>query len=71
MQNLEVKDTILKINKTKSEVKRELEESIAKGGRNENIDIQDKVYGCITNQDAAKAIQEFEQIIQNKKNDIV
>ena len=71
MQNLEVKDTILKINKTKSEVKRELEESIAKGRRNENVDMQDKVYGCITNEDAAKAIQEFEQIIQNKKNDII
>ena len=34
-------------------------------------DIQDKVNGCITNEDAVKTIQELEQIIQNKKNDIV
>ena len=42
MQNLEVKDTIQKIKKTKSETKKELEESIANGGRNENTDIQKK-----------------------------
>ena len=39
--------------------------------KNENADMQDKVNGCITNEDAVKAIQEFEQIIQNKKRDIV
>ena len=33
--------------------------------------MQDKVYGCKMNKDAVKAIQEFEQIIQNKKSDIV
>ena len=33
--------------------------------------MQDKVHGCKTNEDAVKAIQEFEQIIQNKKSDIV
>ena len=42
MQNLEVKDTIQKIKKIKSETKKELEESIANGGRNENTDIQKK-----------------------------
>ena len=71
MQNLEVKDTIHKIKKTKSEIKKELEESIAKSGRNENAGMQEKVNGCRTNEDAVKAIQEFEQIIQNKKSDIV
>ena len=71
MQNLEVKDTIHKIKKTKSEIKKELEESIAKSGKNENVDMQDKVNGCKTNEDAVKAIQEFEQIIQNKKSNIV
>ena len=71
MQNLEVKDTILKIKKTISEIKREPEDSIVNGGRNENADMQDKVNGCITNEDAVKATQEFEQIIQNKKRDIV
>ena len=71
MQNLEVKDTIHKIKKTKAEVKKDLEESIAKSGRNENADIQEKVNGCRTNEEAVKATQEFEQIIQNKKSDIV
>ena len=71
MQNLEVKDTIYKIKKTKSEIKKEYEESIAKSGKNENVDMQDKVNGCKTNEDAVKAIQEFEQIIQNKKSNIV
>ena len=33
--------------------------------------MQDKVNGCITNKDAIKVIQEFEQINQNKKSDIV
>ena len=65
MQNLEVKDTIHKIKKTKVQVKKELEESIAKSGRNENGDMQEKVNGCRANEDAVKAIQEFEQIIQN------
>ena len=32
---------------------------------------KDKVNGCITNEHAVKTIQEFEQIIQNKKSDIV
>ena len=33
--------------------------------------MQDRVNKCITNEDAVKAVQEFEQIIQNKKSDIV
>ena len=33
--------------------------------------MQDKANGCITIEGAIKAIQEFEQIIQNKKSDIV
>ena len=71
MQNLEVKDTILKIKKTKSEIKKDLEDSIVNGRRNENADMQDKVNGCITNEDAVKAILKFEQIIQDEKSDIV
>ena len=60
MQNIEVKDTIRKIKKTKSEIKKELEESIAKGKRNENDDMQERVNGCTSNEDAVKAIQEIE-----------
>ena len=72
MQNLELKDTIQKIQKTKSEIKKELEESTANGGRNENADIQQKAGNRTTNkEDAAKVIQEFEESIKNKKSDIV
>ena len=71
MQNLKVSDTILKIKKTKTERKKELEDSIINGRKNENTDMQDKVNGCITNEGAIKVIQEFEEIIQNKKSYIV
>ena len=64
MQNLNVKDTIQKIKKTKSEIKKELIKWLANGKRNENTDKQEKVNGCTTNEDAVKAIQEFEQIIK-------
>ena len=67
MQNLEVKDTILKIKKTKTEIKKELEDSIINSRENENTDMQDKVNGCITNEDAIKVIQDFEQIIQKEE----
>ena len=67
MQNLKVKDTILKIKKTKTEIKKELEDSIINGRKNENTDMQDKVNGCITNEDAIKVIQDFEQIIQKEE----
>ena len=33
--------------------------------------MQERVNECTTNEDAVKAVQEFEQIIQNKKSDIV
>ena len=71
MQNLEVKDATLKIKKAKTEIKKRLKDSIINSRKNGNSDIQDKVNGCITNEDAVKTIQELEQIIQNKKNDIV
>ena len=71
MQNLEVKDKMLKINKTKTEIKKELEDSIINGSENEIADMEDKVNRCILNEDAIKVIQDFEQIIKNKKNDIV
>ena len=33
--------------------------------------MQDKVNGCISNENAIKVIQDFEQMIQNKKSEIV
>ena len=72
MQNLDVKDTIQKIRKTKSEIKKQLEESIVNGKRNENTDMPEKVNNCTANEeDAVKVIQEFEEIIKNKKSDII
>ena len=71
MQNLKVKDTILKIKKTKTEIKNELEDSIISSRKNENAGMQDKVNGCILTEDAIKVIQDFEQINQNKKSNIV
>ena len=59
------------IRKTKSEIEEELKEPTANSRRNENADMQDKVNGYITSEEAVKAIQEFEQIIENKKSDIV
>ena len=67
MQNLEVKETIHKIKKTKFEIKKELEESIANGKRNENANMLEKVNKCTTNEHAVKVIEEFENVIQNKK----
>ena len=58
--------------KTKSEIKKELEDSIANGKKNENTDIEEMANNCMESQeDAAKVIHEFEEIIKNKKSDIV
>ena len=54
MQDVEVKDAILKIKKTKTGIKKELKNSIVNSKRNENVDIQDKVNGCISNEDTIK-----------------
>ena len=59
MQNLEVRDTVLKIKKTKTEIKKELEDSIINGRNNENTDMQDKVNGCTSCEDAINVIQDF------------
>ena len=63
MQNLEVKDTVVKIKKTKTEIKRELEDLIINGRKNKKADMQDKFNGCILNEGAIKVIQDFEQIV--------
>ena len=72
MQNLEVKDAILTSKKTKSEIKKELEHSIANGKKNENKGIEEIANNCTeTEKDSAKVILEFEEIIKNKRSDIV
>ena len=68
MQNFEVKDAILTTKKTKSEIKKELEESMANGKKNENTDIEQIAKNCTeSEEDAAKVIHEFQEIIRNKK----
>ena len=72
MQKLGVKDSILTTKKTKSEIKKQLEYSITNGKKNENTDIEKMINDCTENEeDAAKVIHEFEEIISNKKSDIV
>ena len=73
MQNLEVKDAILTTKKkTKSEIKKELEDSIANGKKKENTDIEELAKNCTEwEEDAAKVFYRFEEIIKNKKSDIV
>ena len=68
MQNLDVEETIQKNRKSKFEIKKEIEDSITNGESNENIEMQEKANNAITSEDAAKVVQEFEQII---KSDIV
>ena len=72
MQNLKVKDQILTTKKTKSEIKKELEDSLASSKKNENADIEEIANNYTESKEgAAKAISKFEEIIKNKKSDIV
>ena len=72
MQNIEVNDAILTTKKAKCEIMKELEDYIAKGKKNENTEIQQMAANFTANEeDVVKVIQEFEEIIRNKKSDIV
>ena len=67
-----MKEAILTTKKTKSEIKKELEDSIANSKNNENTDIEEMAKNCMESEEnAAKVIHEFEEIIKNKRNDIV
>ena len=72
MQNLEVKDAILATRKTKSEIKKELEDSIANGNGNEDIGIEQMAKNCTeSEEDTAEVIHKFEELIRNKKSNII
>ena len=72
MQNLDMKDAILTTKKTKSEIKKELEDSLASSKKNENADIEEMANNCTESKEgAAKAISKFEEINKRKKSDIV
>ena len=67
-----MKEAILTTRKTKSEIKKDLEDSIGNGKKNENTDIEKMANNCIeSEEDPAKIIHKFEEIIKNKKSDIV
>ena len=60
MQNLDAKETMRNIKKSKPEIKKELQ-SITNGKRNKNTYMQEKVNNCATNEkDVVKVVQEFE-----------
>ena len=62
-----MKDAILTTKKTKSEIKKKLQDSIANGKKNENTDIEQMAKNCTKSEEnAAKVIHEFEEIIKNK-----
>ena len=72
MQNLEVKEAILTTKNTKSEINKDLEDSIANGKKSENTDIEEMANNCMEREEgAAKVSHKFEEIIKNKKSDIV
>ena len=72
MQNLYVEEAIQKNRKTKLEIKKmNLRELMTNGKSNENTEMQEKFNNVTTNEDAAKVVQEFEQIIKNKKSEII
>ena len=62
-----MKNAILTTKKTKSETKKELEDSIANGKKKENTDIEQMAKNCTKSaENATKVIHEFKEIIKNK-----
>ena len=58
--------------KTKSEIKKELENSIAPSNKNKNTDIEQIAKNYTESEkDAAKIIHKFKEIIKNKQSDIL
>ena len=67
MHNLNVEEAIQNKIKTKFQIKKKLEELITYGKSNEKTEMQEKVNNATTSEDAVKVIQEFEEIIKNKR----
>ena len=70
MQNLEVKDAILTTKKTKSEIKKELEDSIANGNKNKNTDIEQKIVQRAKKM-RQKLVTNLKKLLRTKNGDIV
>ena len=63
-----MKDAVLTTEKTKSEIKKELEDTIANANKNENTDMEQMAKNCTASEeDAVKIIHKLEEIIRNKK----
>ena len=68
MSTLDAEEAILMTKEAKSEIKKDLEDSVANGKKNENTDIDEMANNCMeSKEDAAKITHEFEEIIKNKK----
>ena len=66
-QNLEVKDAILTTKKTKSEIKKELEDSIVNGKKNKNTDIEEMVNNCGESEVQQKLFTNLKKLLGTKK----
>ena len=63
---------MLTTKKTKSEIKKEVEDSVANCKKNEKKNVEEMENNWTeSEEDAAKVIHEFKEIIKNKKSDIV
>ena len=69
MQNLKVKNSILTTKKTKSEIKKELEDSIANGNKNENTGIEQMAKNCTESEEVMrqKLFMNLRKLLGTKK----
>ena len=57
--------------KTKLEIKKELKEKMRNGKSNEKTEMEQKVNNVKTSEGVVKVVQKFEQLIKNKKSDVI
>ena len=70
MKNFEIDETIIKIKKTKIEIKKQLEELIM-SDKIVNTDIEQMAREVQNSKEAAAAVQEMEKIIKSNKCNIL
>ena len=64
---MDIKETIQKIKKTKPEIKKELQESITNGKKNENTDMQEKVNKYTANEEDESRSRNWRDYSEQKK----
>ena len=62
-----MKDAILTTKKTKSEIKKELEDSIVNGKKNKNTDIEEMVNNCGESEVQQKLFTNLKKLLGTKK----